>query len=113
MWPAREMNNMMNSLFSDPFGMMGQNALMAHRAIPQRGYRGNMQMTPFGFPPMPTFNLGGMFDMVSKTLKATCKLSLINYIVISIIFLKLHLIYRVIWVTWVAWQLLEEAVIHS
>ncbi|KAG7198735.1 hypothetical protein KM043_001723 [Ampulex compressa] len=59
MQSMRHMNNMI-SLFSDPFGMMGQNALIdaPHRG---RGQHNDMQMMPFGFPPMPSFNMGRMF----------------------------------------------------
>lgn len=48
----RQMNNMMNSLFADPFSMMGglNNRALTHNSL-----------MPFGFPPMPSFNrlLGG------------------------------------------------------
>ncbi|XP_012262089.1 myeloid leukemia factor isoform X3 [Athalia rosae] len=55
------MNNMTNSLFSDPFGMMGgPPALTApnHRGNPRHN---EMQMIPFGFPPMPAFNMNRVF----------------------------------------------------
>nr|XP_031835572.1 myeloid leukemia factor isoform X2 [Nomia melanderi] len=56
----RQMNDMMNSLFNDPFGMMGANAITngGHRG---RNPQNNLQMTPFGFPPMPSFNINRIF----------------------------------------------------
>ncbi|XP_015437359.1 PREDICTED: myeloid leukemia factor isoform X3 [Dufourea novaeangliae] len=56
----RQMNDMMNSLFSDPFGIMGQNAITngSHNV---RNHHNDLQIMPFGFPPMPTFNMGGIF----------------------------------------------------
>ncbi|CAK9815042.1 Myeloid leukemia factor [Anthophora plagiata] len=65
MQSIRHMNNMMNSLFSDPFGMMGpshHNAITdgAHRSR-NRGHQDDFQMMPFGFPPMPAFNMGNLF----------------------------------------------------
>lgn len=63
MQSMRHMNNMMNSLFNNPFAMMGhphQNAIADgnHRA---RAHQDNLQMMPFGFPPMPAFNMGNLF----------------------------------------------------
>lgn len=58
----RQMNNMMNSLFSDPFGMMdgfGAPALtQANRAVSHNS------LMPFGFPTMPNINrlLSGSLD---------------------------------------------------
>jgi len=43
MHTMRHMNNMMNSLFTDPFEMMGQNALMPHRG---RNHN-DMLLSPF------------------------------------------------------------------
>lgn len=57
---------MMNSLFDGPFGLMGQNAITndAHRC---RNHQDDLQIMPFGFPPMPSFNMGRLFaDFVSK-----------------------------------------------
>nr|XP_033342780.1 myeloid leukemia factor isoform X2 [Megalopta genalis] len=56
----RQMNDMMNSIFSDPFGMMGQNAITngGHGA---RHPQSNLQMMPFGFPLMPSFNMNTVF----------------------------------------------------
>ncbi|XP_076167026.1 myeloid leukemia factor isoform X2 [Ptiloglossa arizonensis] len=52
--------NMMNSLFDGPFGLMGQNAITndAHRC---RNHQDDLQIMPFGFPPMPSFNMGRLF----------------------------------------------------
>ncbi|XP_015521750.1 myeloid leukemia factor isoform X2 [Neodiprion pinetum] len=58
----RHMNNMMNSLFSDPFGMMGGPAPLTgsnHHRVNSR--HNEMQMMPFGFPPMPAFNMNRVF----------------------------------------------------
>ncbi|XP_076670537.1 myeloid leukemia factor isoform X6 [Andrena cerasifolii] len=52
--------NMMNSLFNDPFGMMGQNAITDGNHRP-RTHQDDLQMMPFGFPPMPSFNMGRLF----------------------------------------------------
>ena len=49
----RQMNNMMNSLFADPFGMFGNMESIAGPAL--NGGR-NMAMMPFGFPQMPPMN---------------------------------------------------------
>ncbi|XP_076242736.1 myeloid leukemia factor isoform X2 [Calliopsis andreniformis] len=56
----RHMNDMMNSLFNDPFGMMGQNAITdgTHR---NRSHQDNMQMMPFGFSSIPPFPMGRFF----------------------------------------------------
>lgn len=58
----RQMNNMMNSLFSDPFGMMegyGAPALTAANRASSHN-----SLMPFGFPPMPNINrlLSGSLD---------------------------------------------------
>ncbi|CAL7941542.1 unnamed protein product [Xylocopa violacea] len=63
MQSMRHMNNMMNSLFNDPFGMMGH---PGHNAITDgnqrsRGHIDDLQMMPFGFPPMPSFNMNNLF----------------------------------------------------
>ncbi|KOC62247.1 Myeloid leukemia factor [Habropoda laboriosa] len=65
MQSMRHMSDMMNSLFNDPFGMMGpprHNTIMddIHRSR-SRGHQNDLQMMPFGFPPMPTFNMGNLF----------------------------------------------------
>lgn len=49
----RQMNTMMNSMFSDPFEMMGHNALMPHG----RGLRNDM--------PVSLFDPFGRYDFVS------------------------------------------------
>jgi len=49
------MNSMMNSMFRDPFDMMGQNALMPHHG---RGSHGDMPLSLFN----PHF---GRFDFVN------------------------------------------------
>lgn len=54
----RQMNNIMNSFFTDPFGMMGQNALTDSRTT---RHPGEMQMMQFGFPAMPPMNFDGLF----------------------------------------------------
>ncbi|KAK2587814.1 hypothetical protein KPH14_003916 [Odynerus spinipes] len=54
----RQMNSIMNSFFTDPFGMMGQNALTDSRS---GGHHGEMQMMPFGFPAMPAMNFNRLF----------------------------------------------------
>ncbi|KAK0085686.1 hypothetical protein PV325_004632 [Microctonus aethiopoides] len=62
MQSMQHMNNMMNSFFGNPFGMMGP-ALMgpdAHRRGGRPDQRHNNQMMPFGFPQMPSFNINGM-----------------------------------------------------
>ncbi|XP_076634909.1 myeloid leukemia factor isoform X2 [Colletes latitarsis] len=55
----RHMRYMMNSLFNDPFGMMGQNAITngTHRS---RNPQNDLQMMQFGFPPM-MFNMDRLF----------------------------------------------------
>ena len=75
-------NNMMNSMFSDPFAMMGAPAIMGtHQSMqgPQRlqGMQGmqvmpampempGMGMLPFGFPQMP--NMSQMFSSFVRKL---------------------------------------------
>ncbi|XP_034175734.1 myeloid leukemia factor isoform X2 [Osmia lignaria lignaria] len=63
MQSMRHMNDMMYSLFNDPFGMMGH---PCHNAITDGNHRSRsrqneLQMMPFGFPPMPSFNMGNLF----------------------------------------------------
>ncbi|KAJ8981903.1 hypothetical protein NQ317_007295 [Molorchus minor] len=57
----RQMSNMMNSLFSDPFGMMGGFGDFENRALT---HRQNSLMSPFSMPIMPNFNrlLSGSLD---------------------------------------------------
>ncbi|XP_015113297.1 myeloid leukemia factor isoform X3 [Diachasma alloeum] len=57
MQSMQHMNSMMNSLFSNPFGMMGP-ALMGPEP---RGRHRHNQMMPFGFG-MPAFNMNDMFS---------------------------------------------------
>lgn len=45
----RQMNNMMNSLFANPFSMMDS---LNNRALTHS----HNSLVPFGFPPMPSFN---------------------------------------------------------
>lgn len=56
---------MMNSLFADPFGMMGGLGDYENRALTHQS-ASNMHnsLMPFGFPPMPNFNrlLSGSLD---------------------------------------------------
>nr|CAH7726756.1 unnamed protein product [Callosobruchus chinensis] len=65
----RQMNNMMNSLFSDPFGMMRGGGTMfddfENRALAH--HRHNALMSPFGMPIMPNFNrlLSGSLDSMN------------------------------------------------
>lgn len=56
MHTMRQMNSMMNSMFRDPFDMMGQNALMPHHV--GRGSHSDMSLSLFD----PHF---GRFDFVS------------------------------------------------
>lgn len=71
MQSMQRMNSMMNSMFADPFGLMGQMqppAIMDGRN-PHNGMvqMPGMQMMPFGFPPMPSMNIGRMFsNMVNQ-----------------------------------------------
>ena len=65
MQTMQRMNSMMNSMFADPFGMMGSPlALMDHPQNQQQQHRhplmGGMQMMPFPFPPMPVMSMGRM-----------------------------------------------------
>lgn len=57
----RHMNDMMNSLFNDPFSMMGQNAI-TNGGHAGRHPQSNLQMMPFGFPPMPSFSMNTIFN---------------------------------------------------
>lgn len=61
------MNNMMNSLFADPFGMMGGS--MSNRALTQSASNLHNSLMPFGFPPMPNFNrlLSGSLDSLGDS----------------------------------------------
>lgn len=61
----RQMNSMMNSLFADPFGMMGGlSDFDNHRALTHSTSNMHNSLMPFGFPPMPNFNriLSGSLD---------------------------------------------------
>ncbi|XP_001602461.2 myeloid leukemia factor 2 isoform X1 [Nasonia vitripennis] len=69
MQSMQRMNSMMNSMFADPFGLMGQMQQMQAPAIMDGHNPHNrmvqmpgMQMMPFGFPPMPSLNIGRMFS---------------------------------------------------
>ncbi|XP_026474017.1 myeloid leukemia factor-like isoform X1 [Ctenocephalides felis] len=55
----RQMNNMMNSLFADPFGMMGGFGMGGPPALTM-GSRHSM--VPFGFPPMPQLNMNRLLS---------------------------------------------------
>ncbi|XP_035725219.1 myeloid leukemia factor-like isoform X2 [Vespa mandarinia] len=56
----RQMSSIMNSFFTDPFGMMGQNALTDSQE--RSGVHHNeMQMMPFAFPTMPAMNFNRLF----------------------------------------------------
>lgn len=65
------MNDMMNTMFSDPFGMMGQNAI-TNGGHAGRHPQGNLQMMPFGFPPMPPFNMTLFRDFNNVAPGADC-----------------------------------------
>ncbi|GAB1864476.1 Myeloid leukemia factor [Camponotus japonicus] len=62
MHTMRQMNSMMNSMFRDPFDMMGQNALMPHHG---RGSHGDMPLSLFN----PHF---GRFDFNNMTPDGSC-----------------------------------------
>ncbi|KAL3273450.1 hypothetical protein HHI36_014894 [Cryptolaemus montrouzieri] len=63
----RQMNNMMNSLFADPFCMMGGFGNM-NSALPSRGMQNNSLM-PYSMPMMPNFNrlLSGSLDNLGSS----------------------------------------------
>lgn len=71
MQSVRHMNDMMNSLLNDPFSIMGHpchNAI-THGSHRNRGRQGDLQILPFGFPPLPSFNMGNVFpDFVCQFL---------------------------------------------
>lgn len=54
----RQMNSIMNSFLTDPFGMMGQNALTNSRTP---AHRAELQIMPFGLPPLPTMSYDRLF----------------------------------------------------
>lgn len=58
----RQMNNMMNSLFADPFGMMGGFGDFENRALTHRNMHNTLM--PFAMPGMPNINrlLSGSLD---------------------------------------------------
>lgn len=58
----RQMNNMMNSLFPDPFRMFGD--FGAPALTPANRAMSHNSLMPFGFPPMPNINrlLTGSLD---------------------------------------------------
>ncbi|XP_071872612.1 myeloid leukemia factor isoform X2 [Bombus fervidus] len=64
MQSVRNMNEIMASLLHDPFGMLSNPSCNAitngtHRSV---GRQNDLQILPFGFPPMPSFNMGNMFS---------------------------------------------------
>lgn len=67
----RQMSNMMNSLFSDPFAMMGGSMAslgdFENRALTHRHSMHNSLMSPFSMPMMPNFNrlLSGSLDSMN------------------------------------------------
>ncbi|CAH1100196.1 unnamed protein product [Psylliodes chrysocephalus] len=67
----RQMSNMMNSLFSDPFAMMRGSMLgfedYENRALTSRHNMHNSLMSPFSMPIMPNFNrlLSGSLDSMT------------------------------------------------
>ncbi|XP_014216829.1 myeloid leukemia factor [Copidosoma floridanum] len=62
MQSMQQMNNMMNSMFADPFGMMaGPPAIMGGQSQNRQLQMPGMQMMPFGFPSMG-MNLNRMFS---------------------------------------------------
>ncbi|XP_049826416.1 myeloid leukemia factor isoform X2 [Aethina tumida] len=62
----RHMNSMMNSLFADPFGMMGDFGDFDNRALTHRGMHNSLM--PFSMPLMPNVNrlLGGSLDSLGN-----------------------------------------------
>lgn len=65
----RQMNNMMSSLFSDPFGMMGPMGFgdLEHRALTNRHSMHNSLMSPFSMPLMNINRLlSGSLDSVAN-----------------------------------------------
>lgn len=66
----RQMNNMMNSLFADPFGMMTN---FDNRALAHRTNLHNSLM-PFGFPNLNNMNrlLSGSLDSLGNNMNSTC-----------------------------------------
>ncbi|XP_072400386.1 myeloid leukemia factor isoform X3 [Diabrotica undecimpunctata] len=69
----RQMSNMMNSLFSDPFSMLRPPMLgyddFENRALTSRHNMHNSLMSPFSMPIMPNFNrlLSGSLDSMANT----------------------------------------------
>lgn len=63
------MNTMMNSLFADPFGMMGGLGNFENRALTHSTSNMHNALMPFGFPPMPNFNrlLSGSLDSLGNS----------------------------------------------
>lgn len=61
MQSMQRINSMMNSMFADPFGMMGgpQAIMDGHH---QQNRMGGMQMMPFGFPAMQSMSMGRLFS---------------------------------------------------
>lgn len=64
MQSMRNINDVMASLLHDPFGMLSNpshNAIAngTHRSV---GHQNDLQILPFGFPPMPSFNIGNVFS---------------------------------------------------
>lgn len=64
MQSMRNINDVMASLLHDPFGMLSNpghhlTANGTHRSV---GHQNNLQILPFGFPPMPSFNIGNVFS---------------------------------------------------
>ena len=68
------MMNSMNSMFADPFGMMGAPPIMGPNPNMQPG----MQMMPFGFPQMP--NMTQMFS----SFVSICNIHIYNKIKLKI-----------------------------
>lgn len=82
MQSMQHMNSMMNSFFSNPFGMM-QPALMGPDAHRRGGANRHPQaMMPFGFPPMPAFNMNNMFA---------------NFVSLSLLIIKIALIILIVY----------------
>ncbi|XP_011502070.1 PREDICTED: myeloid leukemia factor isoform X2 [Ceratosolen solmsi marchali] len=62
MQSMQRINSMMNSMFADPFGLMGPPAIMdSHHHHPQNRMA-QMQMMPFGFPAMQPLSMGRLFS---------------------------------------------------
>lgn len=64
MQSMRNMNEVMASLLHDPFGMLSNpgHHPTANGTYRRAGRQNDLQILPFGFPPMPSFNMGNVFS---------------------------------------------------